>query len=349
MAEIRDAKRRVLVFGGIVLVAVLSGCAAGGLIGLIFDLVAVGKLVSNVQDLVDEFGGDANDYQVYYDGYALNKRPNIDGALRLEGLPAGTHLISVVDDDHRTGFHQPVEIVAGQADLPLGNYNPIRGATIKGMVERQTNTGRVGVANLGVIAVLNGAELLAAGAGAPITIPPPAGVTYVMGYTNNTGQYTLGPCAYGRWLVFSALPGYYADARLATVSGDSDANGQNLLLEQNALEPSAVLSGAVASEENQGLGAALVYSEFGVVYSPQMSATNAGRVVGQAGFNFIAQPWFNLARLGTVTGGAGAYSLRTRTGAQTVLGFKYDYRARSTDVTALANDNLTIDFALEER
>lgn len=348
MADIRGARRGVLVLGGILLIAVLTGCAAGGLLGLIFDLVAVGKLVSNVEDLVDEFGGDPDDYQVYYDGYALNERPDIDGDLELEGLPAGTHLISVVDANHRTGFHQPVQIAAGQADLPLGDYNPIEGATIEGKVERATNTGQVAVANQLVIAVLGGAELLAVG-GAPIVIPPPAGVTYVMGYTDNAGEYILGPCAYGRWLVFSAIPGYYADARLVTVSGDADADEQDLLLEQNALETSAVLGGAVASEDNQGLNAALVYSEFGVVYSPQMSVTNAGRLVGQAGFNFIAQPWFNLARLGTVTGGAGAYSLRTRTGAQTVVGFSYDYRATSTDITVLANDNLTIDFALEER
>ena len=73
-----------------------------------------------------------------------------------------------------------------------------------------------------------------------------------------------------------------------TVSGDADADEQDLLLAQNATEASAVLGGAVASEDNQGLNAALVYSELNVVYSPQMSATNAGRVVGQAGFNFIA-------------------------------------------------------------
>ena len=127
MAGIRGAKRGVLVLGGILLIAVLTGCAAGGLLGLIFDLVAVGKLVSNVEDLVDEFGGDPDDYQVYYDGYALNERPDIDGDLELEGLPAGTHLISVVDANNRTGFHQPVQIAAGQADLPLGDYNRSRG------------------------------------------------------------------------------------------------------------------------------------------------------------------------------------------------------------------------------
>lgn len=349
MGNIRSSKRALLVVGGIVLIAVLSGCAAGGILGLIFDLVAVGKLVSNVGDLVDEFGGDADDYQVYYDGYALNERPDIDGDLELEGLPVGTHLISVVDANHRTGFHQPVQVVAGQADLPLGNYNPIEGATIRGAIERETDSGQVAVANQLVIGVLDGAEMLAAGAGAPIVIPPAAGVTYVMGYTDNSGEYILGPCAYGRWLVFSALPGYYADARLVTVSGDVDADEQDLLLERNPLEPSAVLAGAVATEGNQGLNTALVYSDFNVVYSPQMTATNAGRVAGQAGFDFIAQPWFSLARLGTISGGAGAYALRTKSGAQTVVAFKYDYRPRSTDLTVLANDNLTIDFALEER
>jgi len=345
----RSMKRSVGLLVTIVIIGVLTGCAAGGILGLIFDLVAVGKLVASVDDLIDRFGGDADDYEVYYDGYPLGERPDLDGDLALEGLPAGTHLISVVDENKRTGFHQPVDIAAGQADLELGDYTPILGATIEGIVERQTGVGQVAVADQPVVAIFDGAELLRTGIGAPVTIPPAAGTVYVMGYTDNTGNYKLGPCQYGQWLIYTALPGYYADARLVTVSGDNDAEEQDLYLQENALEASARIGGAVASDENVGLADALVYSEYDTVYSPQLTAARAAQITGQAGFNFIAQPWVRLWRTGTIAGGAGAYTMRTKTGGQTIVGFKYDYRAESVDVNVAAGDDLNIDFALNER
>ncbi len=348
--EQRGRRSRVtLVLGAVLLLSLLVGCGGGGLLGLIFNLVSVGKLVASVTDLFDRFGGSADDYMVYYDGYALNKRPNIDGSLRLEGLPVGTHLISVVETNSRTGFHQSVEIVAGQADLPLGDYNPVQGATIKGTVQRQTGTGQVAVANQLVVGVFGGAELLRAGIGGTVTIPPPAGTVYVMGYTDNTGRYTLGPCEYGNWLVFSALPGYYADARFVAVAGGNDATAQNLLLQENLQEPSGRVTGAVATSANVALNEALVYAEFATPYRPQLSPARAAQLAGQAGFPLIAQPWVGMARLGTISGAAGAYTMLTKTGGQTIVGFKYDYRAKSADVNIGHNENLTIDFGLDRR
>ncbi len=329
----------------VVLVAILSGCA-GGLLGMVLQLVTVGKLVGDVQDLKDRFFKDPDEYQVFFDGYLLGKRPEKSGELELDGLPSGRHLISVIDEDYRTGFHQSVEITPGQAGLQLSDYNALEGAVISGKVERQAGGGRVGVADLLVVAVFDGASALRENGGVIITIPPTDDTTYVMGYTNSAGNYRLGPCAYGSWLVTTALPGYYADARVLVTSAGSDGRNEDLYLAGQPLDNSATVLGSVTQNGLEGLADALVYTDLDAAYEGQLTAERATEVENLAGFSLIDGPWFAWTRLGTVSDAAGAYSLRTNTGQQTIIGFKYGYQAKAMDLNLGPDDAFQLDFDL---
>ncbi len=213
MQQALSRDRLGLILATVVLVAILSGCA-GGLIAGLLKWVTHGELIGNVKDLLDRFDKDPVEYQVFFDGYPLGQRPDNNGELDLRGLPIGRHLMSVVDDSYHVGFHQSIEIAEGQTQLPLSEINPILGGVISGKVEGETSGGgRSPVTDTLVVAILDGADMLAQNGGATISIPPADNTTYVMGYTDNTGIYRLGPCIYGSWLVTTALPGYYADAR----------------------------------------------------------------------------------------------------------------------------------------
>jgi len=333
----------------IVLTVLLGGCA-GGLIAGLLQWAAVGAIVGNVSGLFDEFDTDPDQYQAFFDGYPLGQRPNNTGNLDLRGLPTGTHLISVIDDEYRTGFHQQVEILTGHNQLPLGAINPVEGAVIGGKVEREASGGGSAVvANLPVVAIFEGANMLAAGGGATISIPPTEGATYVMGYTDDTGTYRLGPCISGTWLVTTALPGYYADARLVAVTRTTRQSNEDLYLAVQDGAESARVSGSVTQRGAQALAQALVYTQLEEAYSPVLTEERATEVEGAAGFGFIAQPWFAWTRLGTVSGEAGAYTMRTGTGAQTVTGFKYGYQAGSVDLELSSGDDYSLDFDLPKR
>jgi len=329
----------------VVLVAILSGCA-GGLIASLLEWVTPGDLVGNVKDLLDRFDKDPVEYQVFFDGYALGQRPDNDGELDLRGLPTGRHLISVVDDSYHVGFHQSIEIAEGQTQLPLSEIDPILGGIISGKVERETSGGgRSPVTDTLVVAILDGVDMLAQNGGAIVSIPPTGNTTYVMGYTDSAGNYRLGACIDGSWLVTTALPGYYADARAVTTSGAGDSQNEDLYLPNQPLDNSATVLGSVTQNGLQSADA-LVYTDLATAYNGQLTTERAGKVEADAGFAFIAGPWFAWTRLGTVSAASGAYTMRTASGNQTITGFKYQYRAKSGDFGPSPGANLNLDFDL---
>ncbi len=345
MQQALSRDRLGLILATVVLVAILSGCA-GGLIAGLLKWVTHGELIGNVKDLLDRFDKDPVEYQVFFDGYPLGQRPDNNGELDLRGLPIGRHLMSVVDDSYHVGFHQSIEIAEGQTQLPLSEINPILGGVISGKVERETSGGgRSPVTDTLVVAILDGADMLAQNGGATISIPPADNTTYVMGYTDNTGIYRLGPCIYGSWLVTTALPGYYADARVVITSGAGDSQNEDLYLPNQPFDNSATVLGSVTQNGLQ-LADALVYTDLDTAYDGQLTTERAGEVEDDAGFGFIAGPWFAWTRLGTVTAISGAYTMRTAPGNQTITGFKYQYRAKSGDFGPAPGADLHLDFDL---
>jgi hypothetical protein len=313
----------------LLLTVLLTGC--GGTLALLFKLVSVGQIVGNVTDLVDRFGKSSTEYAVFFDGFPLGQRPDNTGRLDLRGLPAGKHLISVIDGDYRTGFHQTVDITPGDDGLQLSGYNPVQGAVISGRVERETSGGgRSQVAHTLVVAIFNGASMLQNSGGSIISIPPPdESVEYIMGYTDSTGTYRLGPAKYGSWLVTTTLPGHYGDARVVVTSGGGDSRNQNLMLTAQQANPVGTIMGSVTRSATQGIADALVYTQLQEPYRVQVTSQCAAEVANDSGFALIQQPWFAWTVLGTVTDQSGAYSLSSRMGRQTVTAFKYGYRAKS--------------------
>lgn len=328
MRQARLRARLLHPLAALLVVVMLTGCAGG--LGLLLQLVAAGNLIGDVSNLLTRFEKPATEYRVFFDGYPLGQRPDNTGRLDLRGLPAGRHLLSVVDTEYRTGFHQIVNVVAGDTALQLADYNPVFGAVISGRVERETATGgRSQVARTLVVAILNGANMLQQGAGETISIPPTDdSVTYIMGYTDDTGIYRLGPAIYGSWLVLTAMPGHYGDARVVVTSGAGDSANQNLLLPLQQASPVGAMLGSVTQTSGQGIAEALVYTQLQQPYQVEVAGQRATEVSNSAGFALIAQPWFAWNRLGAITDGAGIYALSSRPGVQTVTAFKYGFHAK---------------------
>jgi hypothetical protein len=331
---------------GIIFIVLLTGCG-GALLGLALQLFAAGAVVGNIDRLLDEFEEDPWEYQAFLDGYCLGERPNTSGDLNLRGLPTGSHLISVIHNNYHTGFHTVVQINPGDTALPLGDINPIEGVAIKGKVQRQTTGTDASVPRTLVVAVLNGAEMLAADGGGTIAIPPPDGVTYVMAYADADGNYVLGPCISGQWLVTTVLPGYYADARVVTANRPNDNINQDLYLATDPSAEAARVSGSVIQTGVGGLDEAFVYTELAAAHRVQPTAARAAEIAADAGFPLINDSWFAWSLLGTLTDQAGVYSMRTGTGPQTVNGFKYGYQGKQGAVNLQNGENRdNIDFDL---
>ena len=329
------------------MIVLLAGCG-GGLLVLALQLFAAGAIAGNIDRLLDEFDEDPLEYQAFLDGYCLGQRPSTSGDLDLRGLPAGRHLISVIHNNYHTGFHQVIQINPGDTGLPLGDINPIEGVAIRGKVERETTTGtgRALVPRTLVVAIFNGAEMLRAAGGATIPIRPPDDVTYVMAYTDALGNYVLGPCISGQWLVTTVVPGCYADARIVTANRPNDSVNQDLYLPEDPLARSGGVSGSVIQTGAGGLAEALVFAELTAAHSVQPLPARAAEIATEADFPLINGSWFAWSLLGTLTDQAGAYAMRTGIGEQTLNAFKYRYQGKQGTATVQTNQNLNIDFDL---
>ncbi len=353
-------KIRTLTIGhaiaGAIIVTILAGCASAALVG---SVLGAGKLVKDIGDFVDDaFDDDPNppkpdDFEVLLDGYNVGTRPSTSGELSLDVLPLGWHLLSVVTEDRKKGFHYAMEIEKDDNDLPLGQLTPIDSAAIKGTLERETTTGGTAqVADCPVFAVRNGAEMLQENGGGPISVPPTGTpvdtVQRVIGFTDDSGKFILGPCQAGEWLVFAAMPGYYADARLATVQQPDDATNQALLLEQNAGTQVATINGTVTSD-NQGIADALVYSDLSAPFEIGVTTDTADEVATESGLDLIGGAWFSFTRLATKTASNAYYSLATIPGSQKMTVYEENDGVDTQTVSAAAGQVLNRDFNLQDR
>lgn len=328
----------------ILIICLLSGCAS--LISLIFSALQVGALVAQVGNL---FGRSSTEFNMFLDGYDMGIHPDPDGRLNLDGLPTGRHVLTLASSDGRIGFHTNVTIVANQS-LPLGSITPIQAGRISGQVKRQVGSSQVPLAGVRVTAIFGGGDVIKATTGAPVTLPPPDATLVIMGFTDDQGNYRLGPAQFGSWIVTCAYPAHFADAVLATVASGNDADNINLLLKPDTAAPGPATVQGTASKQGDGaLAKALVAADLDVPFAPNVDPARVTALQSQVGSALIAQPWFRWVSLAAQTSTAGAYTLVVPPGAHSVYGFKYGYQAVATALTLGSGEVQDADFSLQPR
>lgn len=336
-------KKLTTLLTALLLVTLLSGCA--GLLTLIASALAVGEMYGQVTDFL---GLDNTDYTLYLDGYNMGIHPDPDGTLDLAGLPVGDHVLTLASDDKRVGFSINTSIIENQ-QVNLGQVTPLQGGTIEGRLQRVVGSSQVPLAGVRVAAILGGASLVTAG-NSPIALPAGSGKTVILGFTDTNGDYKLGPAQFGQWIVTSAYPAYYTDARIVNVSSGNDADGANLLLRPDSAAPgSATLRGTVTAQNGGALSEALVAATLLTPFAPEVDPARLPTLQTQVGSELMAQPWFRWRTLATVTANSGAYDFEVPPGPQSIYAFKFGYRAQAVEVTPDAGVAQTLDFALPHR
>jgi hypothetical protein len=330
----------------ILLVCLLAGCAGIALLSLVFKALSVGALYAEVSNL---FGHDSTEFTLYFDGYDTSRHPAPDGRLNLDGLPVGDHLLTLAEGGKTVGFHKHVFIAANQS-INLGSITPIQGGTISGRLRRRVGATEVPLAGVRVAAIFGGGAIIQQATGRQITLPPQNDTDVViMGFTDATGQYQLGPAQFGSWVVTAAYPGHSADAVIAQVASGANATNVNLLLPADpAAQAPPTVQGTVVKSAGGVLASALVALDLATPFAPAVDAAREGALTTEFGA-LLAQPWFAWSSLATETSAAGAYALAGLPGAHSLYGFTYGYRAEAADVTLSPGEVLNADFTLQPR
>ncbi len=339
-------KRQVSIGVTVLLVVVLAGCGAAGLLQL-FGLVQLGRLAGQLASPFE--GEDPTDYRVYMDGYDIGSSPGPSGDIDLNGLPHGVHLVSITTADKHRGWHQLLEIAPDQT-ANIGQINPFEGATIAGTVSRQTvDSGTSLLRGVRVVAVKDAAILLRAGVGSPIDVPPQSAassLTYLMGYTDDQGRYTLGPAQYGDYIVFVAGAGYFSDAAFVHVEYGQDATAVDLVLEHDGSQNPGTVGGAVSVARE---GERLLTARLSSPYPTPISPTLRQQIEQDSGQQLISQPWCHLYTLTTLSNNLGHYNLDLPAGRHNLQAFMFDFKAKEVDVNVDPGGQTPQDFHLEHR
>ncbi|MEI6499510.1 MAG: hypothetical protein WCP21_00625 [Armatimonadota bacterium] len=337
-------KKLSLGISAVMFVCALSGCA--GLLILASSYLAISNVVGTIDNWTSGlFDHDVSKYSLYLDGYDTGVHPEASGTLSLAGLPAGSHVLSLEYDGQRVGFHKNVTLVADQ-QFELGQVSlTANGSLISGKVERAPG---VPLAGIRVAAVLGGATLLTTGHGA---VQLPTGTdttqTVILGFTDASGRFTLGPAVPGQWLVTSAAAGSHADAVIVSVANGKDATNLSLSLPADTGGKQGVITGTVTKESGGNvIASALVASQFDAPFTPALTDARVDAFGGQVGLTLRAQPWFQWHSLATQTNTSGEYTLKSPAGAQNVNAFRFGFRAKGADVDLADGQATAASFAL---
>lgn len=309
---------------------VMSGCAGA------FALLA----------LKDWFkDNDPAQYKVLLDGYDVGLAPSSSGAVNLRGASEGTHLLSVVlTPGLRKGVHATVQVPATRV-VNLKDLNPFEGGVISGTVRRDTASGPL-LGNARVVAVLNGAALLAGGSGA-ISIPQPAGTTleYMMGYTDASGAFKLGAAKYGDWLVVAGAAGYAADVAFTHLSAGVDGAAHLVLAPVDPADTGNV-RGTVNARTGAALSGALLTAKLGAPFVPPIPAASRTKVATASGLALPAGDWFRWATLTAIAGTTGQYQVDLPLGSHSLEAYKWAWRATESPVDVTLGGGVVLDFSL---
>lgn len=293
-------------------------------------------------------GDDSSPFAILLDGYPVASAGTANGQVSLPGILEGDYLLSAVQQpDPRLGLHTLVHFIPGDS-VDLRTINPFQGALLRGQVRRDSSSGPL-LGNTRVVAVKGAAALLAAGEG-PLEVPPLVGsdLTCVMGYTDASGQFVLGPMEYGDYLVTSVLPGYEADVRWVRLSASGDANA-NLVLAADASATTGAVRGLVTNRSGTTLSEPLITARLETPLEPSITASARSRVTSDSGLSMPAGPWFAWRSLTGTGSTAGQYLIDLPAGAATLEAFKVGWRALAAGVTVSAGGLATQDFALQAR
>lgn len=312
---------------------VLSGCSAG-----------LALLIGSQWDEWFDDDDPAN-YRVYLDGYDIGSIANANGNLTIRGVSEGDYLITVAKPPAmRRGLHAMFHIKSG-VSVSLRDTNPFEGGVITGTVRRDSATGPV-LPNVRVVALKNAATLLAGGS-SPIAISQPAGtsIEYMMGYTDSSGDYRLGPAEYGEWLVTAAVAGYESDVRHVSVSSGVDGSASLTLIANPSANPGLV-RGSVTSHAGKALSEPLITAKLGTAFAPNITDAARTQVEGSAQVTMPSGPWFEWGTLTDIGTAGGEYMVDLPAGTHTIEAFKLTWRVEPADVTVSAGGVATVNFSL---
>jgi len=337
--------KAVLVAVAVALLAI-GGCGGAALLAEALGLIKVADLVLELKDRVTP--DEEETLTVLLDGYVVRTdAPNRAGALELAKLPTGQFLVSLVSADRRSGWHGVVDIGgSGQRE----EVNPFSGPVISGTVVRTTETaGQVPVANAVVVAFQNGADRLAAGQG-PVGIGGLSTEGHMVAMTNDRGEYTLGPAAFGEWLVAAVMAGHFADAETATVRAGADVRGVKLTLQPDVAARVGTVAGTIVSNSSGSpLTGALGRADLGSAVSATVPAATRARVEAKTGLSLPAGAWFRWHFLATKSGAAGDYVLSVPSGPSRAWAYRFGYAGAYRDVAPSAGALVNVDFRLSTR
>lgn len=286
----------------------------------------------------------ASSYHVYLDGYDLAVAASVNGVFTLAGVSEGDYLVTVAQPPGmRRGLHATVHIVPGRS-FSLRSENPFEGGVIKGTVRRDSSSGAL-MSGVRVIAVRNGALLLTNSA--PLTFPQAAGTSmdYMMGFTDSSGAYTLGPAQYGNWLVFAAAAGYAADAKYLAVQSGKDGTAA-LVLTTDSAASTGVVRSSITNRSGSSLSEPLLTATLSTPFEPTITAATRTAVASASGLTLPAGVWFRLDKLATIGSTAGQCLLDLPVGTHSIEGFKYGYKAASEQAIVTSGGVTTKDFSL---
>jgi len=328
-----------------IMTLVLAGCAGGGL-GALLGLVAIGDAVGDIEDLFA--GDDDGEATVLLDGQAIRTVDAGNDTLRLRGLPAGRHLLQIVANEFR-GILRLIT-VQPDADIELGALQAEDGGLVSGTVTIRENDGSTRRAvRVPVYAVPGGSAVVAAGQ--PVTTIPPTGTHYVT-YTDGNGNYTISAMAPADYLVTAAVAGYMADVQLieGLQVNQRQRNKDLELVADNV--PAGEARGVVQGQTGGGaasLGGASLRAQLCTAYAPDIPQATIDRIANQHGGDLRAAPWFRWEVLSTLADAGGSYELPLPPGNPRVHAFSYDYRPAFRDLTITDGTTSQADFTLDER
>lgn len=340
-----DVRRKAATLVRPVLIALicfgLAGC--GGVVALLAPYLML-------KDWEDWFSDDDEapaDYEVFVDGYEVGTLGDASGVLNLNGVTARDYLVTVARPPAFTRGLQALVSIAQNGSVDLRQQNLFEGGAISGTVRRDS-TGGVLMPAVRVFALRGGSTALAS-SGTTIALPAAAGSgrEVMMGYTDDTGSFRLGPALYGDWLVFATSAGYFLDAVHVTVS--STRNGTaNLVLQPDATVQTGVVTGAV-SRSGGLLDSPLVTAFLQTPYVPQITAETRNDVIAASGLTLPAGAWFSFDTLTTIAPGTRDFSLTLPVGTHDLEAYAFNYRASSTIVGVTQGAALVQDFVLSHR
>jgi hypothetical protein len=321
---------------------VAGGCGGVGLIASALGLLRLRDVATQVRDV---FGSDPEaKLTLLLDGYTVRTDvPNRAGALDLTGLPDGTFQVSIVTADRRNGWHQATNTGAGGTV----EIAPITGAVMGGTVTAASESGgTVPVARAVVAAFKDGANLLASGGG-PLVVGGTETRPCMLGTTDDQGRFTLGPAAYGPWLVTCVIPGYQADARYVTVGAGQDATGVALVLTADTvMVVGGVRGNVVADKTGAPLADSLVRAQLPTAMAPAIPAATRSQVQADSSLTLPEGGWFSWLFVALTSGPSGDYLLVLPTGLARAWAYKYGYQGSYGDVAVSGGNLLRLDFRL---